>query len=101
MASAQTPGPQAAVTIRDIEAAHRRLAGIIKPTPLMRSATLDAMLAADVRLKPENLQKTGSFKIRGAYNRIAMLAAAEKSRGVVAASAGNHGQALAYAATQA
>ena len=52
-------------------------------------------------IKPENLQKTGSFKIRGAYNRIATLTQEQKSRGVVAASAGNHGQALAYAATRA
>jgi threonine dehydratase len=54
-----------------------------------------------VFIKPENLQKTGSFKIRGAYNRLATLTDEQKSRGVVAASAGNHGQALAYAATRA
>ena len=88
------------VTIEDIELARRRLAGVIKPTPLMRSATLDKMLGAEVFIKPENLQKTGSFKIRGAYNRIASLSDADKKRGVVAASAGNHGQALAYAATR-
>ena len=84
-----------------IEEARRRLAGIIKPTPLIRSATLDRILDAHVFLKPENLQKTGSFKIRGAYNRLATLTDEQKSRGVVAASAGNHGQALAYAATRA
>src|SRR6202162_1745147 len=84
-----------------IEQASRRLAGIIKPTPLIRSATLDRILDAHVLIKPENLQKTGSFKIRGAYNRLATLADDQKSRGVVAASAGNHGQALAYAATRA
>lgn len=83
----------------DIERARRRLAGIVRPTPLMRSATLDRMLGAEVYLKPENLQKTGSFKIRGAYNRIAALAPADAARGVIAASAGNHGQALAWAAT--
>src|SRR5712692_9138728 len=87
--------------LKHIEEARRRLSGIIKPTPLMRSATLDRILDADVRIKPENLQKTGSFKIRGAYNRIIALSDEEKSRGVVAASAGNHGQALAYAATRA
>ena len=59
------------------------------------------MLDADVRIKPENVQKTGSFKIRGAYYRLITLSDEEKSRGVVAASAGNHGQALAYAATRA
>lgn len=90
-----------AFSVDEIEAARRRLKGIVKPTPLMRSATLDRLLAAEVYLKPENLQKTGSFKIRGAYNRIAALSPAEAARGVVAASAGNHGQALAYAATHA
>ena len=87
--------------LKNIEDARRRLAGIIKPTPLMQSATLARMLDADVRIKPENVQKTGSFKIRGAYNRIVTLSDEEKKRGVVAASAGNHGQALAYAATRA
>jgi threonine dehydratase len=84
-----------------IQAARERLAGIIKPTPLIRSTTLDQILDAHVHIKPENLQKTGSFKIRGAYNRLAKLTDQQKSRGVVAASAGNHGQALAYAATRA
>jgi threonine dehydratase len=59
------------------------------------------MLEAEVFFKPENLQKTGSFKIRGAYNRVASLSASERQRGVVCASAGNHGQALAYAASKA
>ncbi|HEY6421482.1 MAG TPA: threonine ammonia-lyase [Candidatus Binataceae bacterium] len=89
------------VTLQDIEAARERLWHVIKPTPLMASATLAAMLDTDVRLKPENLQKTGSFKIRGAYNRIAAMSPDEKARGVIAASAGNHGQALAYAASHA
>src|SRR5271163_3780473 len=84
-----------------IEEARSRLEGIIRPTPLIRSGTLDAILGAQVYLKPENLQKTGSFKIRGAYNRLMTLADDQKSRGVIAASAGNHGQALAYAATRA
>jgi threonine dehydratase len=90
-----------ALSVAEIEHARRRLAGVIKPTPLMRSETLDRMLDAEVYLKLENLQKTGSFKIRGAYNRIAALTPTEAARGVVAASAGNHGQALAYAATRA
>jgi len=84
-----------------IEEARRRLAGIIRPTPLIRSETLDRIVGAHVLLKPENLQKTGSFKIRGAYNRLMTLTDDQKSHGVVAASAGNHGQALAYAATRA
>jgi threonine dehydratase len=89
------------LTIDDIDAARRRLQGILKPTPLLRSATLDGMLEAEVFLKPENLQKTGSFKIRGAYNRVTTLTPEEAARGVIAASAGNHGQALAYAASRA
>jgi len=90
-----------ALNVGDIEGARRRLEGIVKPTPLIRSTTLEGMIGAEVYLKPENLQKTGSFKIRGAYNRIAALSPAEAARGVIAASAGNHGQALAYAATRA
>jgi threonine dehydratase len=87
------------VSFAAIELARKRLRGITKPTPLVPSATLDAMLKGRVLIKPENLQKTGSFKIRGAFNRIAAMSRAERARGVVAASAGNHGQALAYAAT--
>jgi threonine dehydratase len=88
-------------TFDDIEQARHRVRGVLTPTPLVRSATLQKLLGAEVYLKPENLQKTGSFKIRGACNRIATLMPDEASRGVVAASAGNHGQALAYAATRA
>ena len=88
-------------SIDDIGRARERLRGILKPTPMLRSATLERMLEADIYLKPENLQKTGSFKIRGAYNRVATLSPEEARRGVIAASAGNHGQALAYAATRA
>jgi threonine dehydratase len=84
-----------------IEEARRRLAGVIRATPLIGSETLDRIVGAHVLLKPENLQKTGSFKIRGAYNRLVTLTDEQKSGGVVAASAGNHGQALAYAATRA
>lgn len=88
----------AAPGVAEITAARQRIAAIVRPTPLMRSATLDRMIGAEVHLKPENLQKTGAFKIRGAYNRIAALTPAEAARGVIAASAGNHGQALACAA---
>src|SRR5260370_7775551 len=86
------------VTISDIEAARRRLAPVLKRTPLQYSATLSRLLEAEVLVKPENLQKTGSFKIRGAYNRVMALEPQQARRGVVAASAGNHGQALSYAA---
>jgi threonine dehydratase len=87
--------------VEDIESARRRLEGIVKPTPLIASTTLSRMLDAEVLIKPENLQKTGSFKIRGAYNRVATLSPDEARRGVIAASAGNHGQALAFAASRA
>jgi threonine dehydratase len=90
-----------AVSLAAIEQARERLQGIIKATPLMPSATLSQMLEAEVLLKLENLQRTGSFKIRGAYNRVANLTRDASAHGVVAASAGNHGQALAYAATRA
>jgi threonine dehydratase len=89
------------VTIDDIMLARQRLEGIARPTPLERSDTLSRMLEAEVFIKPENLQKTGAFKIRGAYNRIAALTAQDRKRGVIAASAGNHGQALAHAASRA
>ena len=88
-------------SVDDIERARRRLEGVVKPTPLIGSTTLARMLEAEVLLKPENLQKTGSFKLRGAYNRIAALSSDDARRGVIAASAGNHGQALAYAASHA
>jgi threonine dehydratase len=96
-----SPETPATVRIEDVEAARERLKGVVKPTPLIQSATFGRMLGGEVYVKPENLQKTGSFKIRGAYNRIAALSADEAVRGTVAASAGNHGQALAYAAARA
>ena len=85
----------------EIERARRRLAGTIKPTPLLRSDTFDRLVGTQIFIKPENRQKTGSFKIRGAFNRLAALSPEEARRGVIAASAGNHGQALSYAATRA
>jgi threonine dehydratase len=80
----------------DIEAARARLEGVARVTPVYRSDTLSRLVGREVHLKAENLQRTGSFKIRGAYNRISTLAADE----VVAASAGNHGQAVAWAARE-
>src|SRR5262245_63790390 len=70
-------------------------------TPVFRHATLSSLAGRDVWLKAENLQRTGSFKVRGAANRVAALGAAERAAGVVAASAGNHGQAVAWAAREA
>jgi len=85
-----------APTLADIEAARARLAGIARVTPVYQSETLSRLIGSEVKLKAENLQRTGSFKIRGAYNRISTLDATE----VVAASAGNHGQAVAWAARE-
>jgi threonine dehydratase len=90
-----------APTIADIEAARKRLAGVARETPLYPSETFSRLSRRPVFLKLENLQRTGSFKIRGAYNTIATLGERERRAGVVAASAGNHGQAVAWAAREA
>ena len=82
----------------DVLAAGFRLRGIVERTPLVRSKALSARAGTDVWLKCENLQRTGSFKLRGATNALAALTAAERARGVVASSAGNHGLGLAHAA---
>jgi len=87
--------------IADIERARERLAGIARVTPVYRSETLSRLAGRDVHLKAENLQRTGSFKIRGAVNKLSMLGEAEREGGVVAASAGNHAQAVAWAAREA
>lgn len=85
-------------TIRDIYAARRRIAAVAHRTPLERSAWLSERAGADVYLKFECWQPTRSFKIRGAYNAIAALPPERRGRGLVAASAGNHGQGVALAA---
>jgi len=82
----------------DIVAARELLRDVISPTPLLHSRVLSEQVGGPVYLKCENLQRTGSFKVRGAYVRIARLSAAERARGVVAASAGNHAQGVAFAA---
>jgi threonine dehydratase len=84
----------------EIEQARARLDGVARVTPVYRSDTLSLACGREVMLKAENLQRTGSFKVRGAYNRISTLTDAERAAGVVAASAGNHGQAVAWAARQ-
>jgi threonine dehydratase len=89
-------GPQ----LTDIEAARARLDGVARVTPVYGSETLSRLLGREVRLKAENLQRTGSFKVRGAYNRISTLSVEQRAAGVVAASAGNHGQAVAWAARE-
>jgi threonine dehydratase len=92
---------QTAPTLRDIEEARRRLEGIAEVTPVYNSETFSRRADREVHLKAENLQRTGAFKVRGAVNKIATLTERERSVGVVAASAGNHGQAVAWAARQA
>ncbi|GID96075.1 threonine ammonia-lyase [Amorphoplanes digitatis] len=84
--------------LADIEAARDLLAGIVKTTPLEYSMPLTRTLGAPIWLKCENQQRAGSYKVRGAYTRIARLTDAERARGVVAASAGNHAQGVALAA---
>lgn len=86
------------VTRDDVEAAAARIAGHAVRTPLIRNDALDSTTGARVWLKPECLQRTGSFKFRGAYNRLAALTADERARGVVAFSSGNHAQGVARAA---
>lgn len=88
-----------AVTLDQIEAARERLAGVAIPTPMIADGRLTKDVGASSHLKAECLQKSGSFKIRGAYNKISQLSDEEKGLGVIAASAGNHAQGVALAAT--
>ncbi len=84
-------------TYADVEAAARRLESHAHRTPVMTSSTVDAALGANVFFKCENFQRMGAFKFRGAFNALACLSAAERSRGVIAYSSGNHAQAIALA----
>ncbi|WAC29006.1 threonine ammonia-lyase [Ancylobacter sp. SL191] len=84
------------VTLSDVEAAAARIAGAVPQTPFVHSETLSQKLGAEVWLKFENLQFTASFKERGALNKLLALTPDERARGVIAASAGNHAQGLAY-----
>jgi threonine dehydratase len=86
---------------KEIEEARRRLEGVARVTPVYGTETLSRLIGRKVSLKAENLQRTGSFKVRGAVNKISTLSDDEKRAGVVAASAGNHGQAVAWAAREA
>lgn len=90
-------GPGDVLALDDVRAAAARLAGVAHRTPVVTSRLLDAQVGAQVLLKAENLQRAGSFKFRGAYNRLARLDPAERHRGVVAFSSGNHAQAVALA----
>ncbi len=88
------------VTAADIASAEQLLEPVMRRTPVVASRILSDLTGHEVRLKCENLQRTGSFKPRGAYNRIARLDAEQRAHGVVAASAGNHAQGVAWAASQ-
>ncbi len=92
----QRPDTPLPVRFGDIEAAAARLAGQVLETPCVESRTLSQVLGCQVFLKFENLQYTASFKERGAFNKLALLDAAERARGVIAMSAGNHAQGVAY-----
>jgi threonine dehydratase len=94
MATATAPG------LPEIERARERLDGVARVTPVFPSETLSRLASRPVSLKAENLQRTGSFKIRGAYVKLSSLEPEELVAGVVAASAGNHGQAVAWAARE-
>ncbi|MEV2267641.1 threonine ammonia-lyase [Nonomuraea africana] len=87
----------ARVTLDDVVAARDLLAGVVVSTPVLRSRVLSEIVGGPVHLKCENLQRAGSFKVRGAYVRIAKLTGDDRRRGVVAASAGNHAQGVALA----
>jgi threonine dehydratase len=89
-----------APTLADVQEARQRLDGIAEQTPIYLSETFSRRCGHEVRLKAENLQRTGSFKVRGAVNKLTTLTPEERAAGVVAASAGNHGQAVAWAARE-
>lgn len=87
------------LSLSAIQDAQARFKGVIRPSPLIRVSSLSRALKSEIWLKLENLQETGSFKIRGAYNRMLCLGAEERPQGVVAASAGNHAQGVAWASS--
>jgi len=87
-----------AITFADVQAAADRLAGVAHRTPVLTSRTVNRLTGYRVYFKCENFQRAGAFKFRGAYNTLAQLSAAERARGVVAYSSGNHAQGVAYAA---
>ena len=86
------------LTLCDFVEAKERLSNVLVKTKLIYSSTFSKEFGNTVYIKPENLQRTGSFKIRGAYNKIFMLSEEEKKKGLIASSAGNHAQGVAFAA---
>uniref|UniRef100_A0AAU2V3B6 L-threonine dehydratase catabolic TdcB n=1 Tax=Streptomyces sp. NBC_00003 TaxID=2903608 RepID=A0AAU2V3B6_9ACTN len=97
--SFSTSGPLHHLILDDIRGAQKMLSGVARTTPMEGSRHLSSLVGAPVHLKCENLQRTGSFKLRGAYVRIAGLRPEERAAGVVAASAGNHAQGVALASS--
>ncbi|MDX6470404.1 MAG: threonine dehydratase [Gaiellaceae bacterium] len=89
------------LTIDNVERAARTIAGRVHRTPLLRSETLSEQLGVDAHFKAELFQRTGSFKVRGALNKVSQLSDDEKRRGIISISAGNHAQAVAWAAREA
>jgi threonine dehydratase len=92
--------PVVSPTLEDFETAQLNVAAVAQKTPLLRSSYLSEITGGLVTLKAENLQRTGAYKVRGAYNVMSKLSSAERKRGVVAASAGNHAQGVALAARE-
>ena len=86
-----------AISIGDVEAARARIAGVASRTPVLRNAAADAATGASLHFKCENLQRTGAFKIRGAYNALSQLPPAQRALGIAASSSGNHAQGVALA----
>jgi threonine dehydratase len=96
-----TPEPHTEITLDRLEEARARIAEAVHRTPLLHSRTLSERVGVPVHLKCENLQKTGAFKVRGALHRLLRLSEDERARGVATISAGNHAQAVAWAASAA
>lgn len=88
------------LSLRDVYVARQRLTGMVRRTPLIEATRLGEVIGAQVLLKAENLQHTGSFKIRGAMNKISSLSAEQRTAGVIAVSTGNHGRAVSHVARQ-
>lgn len=88
------------VTLQDIQAAAERIRPYVKRTPILRAEKLDDLLGCEVYLKPESLQITGSFKIRGATNKVLSLTDAQRAQGIIASSSGNHAQGVSYIARE-
>ena len=85
-------------TIADVYRADKNLSGVVKKTKLIASDFFSEISGNEIFIKPENMQHTGAFKLRGAYNKISQLTAEEKNKGVITSSAGNHAQGVAFAA---